>query len=111
MSASVESNADVGDEQKTAASKRSTAGGKKKSAVAAAGTKKVVEHPSYNEMIRQALVALKERGGSSRQAILKYLMANFRVGSDEHAVNTRLKVALRSGVKSEMLKQSKGSGA
>ncbi|ESN99480.1 hypothetical protein HELRODRAFT_144967, partial [Helobdella robusta] len=78
---------------------------------AAASTKKVVEHPSYNEMVRQALVALKERGGSSRQAILKYLMANFKVGSDEHSVNTHLKVALRNGVKSETLKQSKGSGA
>ncbi|ESO04416.1 hypothetical protein HELRODRAFT_144973, partial [Helobdella robusta] len=76
-----------------------------------ASTKKVVEHPSYNEMVRQALVALKERGGSSRQAILKYLMANFKVGSDEHSVNTHLKVALRNGVKSETLKQSKGSGA
>jgi len=73
--------------------------------------KKIVEHPPYNEMIRQALVALKERGGSSRQAILKYVMANFKVGGDEHSVNTHLKVALRNGVKSELLKQSKGSGA
>ena len=77
----------------------------------ASHTKKTVDHPPYGEMIRQALVALKERGGSSRQAILKYVMANFKVGADEHAVNTRLKVALRNGVKSELLKQSKGSGA
>lgn len=73
--------------------------------------KSAQDHPSYAEMIRQALVALKERGGSSRQAILKYVVANFKVGADEHAVNTRLKAALRNGVKSETLKQSKGCGA
>ncbi|MFG1588189.1 histone H1/H5 family protein, partial [Staphylococcus aureus] len=38
-------------------------------------------------------------------------MANFMLGADEIAVNARLKVALRSGVKSELLKQSTGSGA
>jgi hypothetical protein len=30
----------------------------------------------------KAIAALKERGGSSRQAILKYIMANFNVGKD-----------------------------
>lgn len=69
------------------------------------------DHPSYADMIKQALIALKERGGSSRQAILKYLMANFKLVADENAVNTRLKAALRNGVKSELLKQSTGSGA
>jgi hypothetical protein len=34
-------------------------------------------------MVGKAIVALKERGGSSRQAILKYIMANFNVGKDE----------------------------
>jgi histone H1/5 len=31
-------------------------------------------------MVGKAIAALKERGGSSRQAILKYIMANFNVG-------------------------------
>ena len=71
----------------------------------------VHEHPKYSEMIKQALAALKERGGSSRQAVLKYIMANFNVGRDEASVNTHLKMALKAGVKNSTLKQSKGTGA
>merc|ERR1712141_908711 len=68
-------------------------------------------HPKYSEMIKQAVTALKERGGSSRQAILKYIMKNFKVGNDESKVNTHLKMALRAGVKNNSLKHAKGSGA
>merc|ERR1712076_233715 len=68
-------------------------------------------HPKYSEMIKQAVSALKERGGSSRQAILKYICKNFKVGSDESKVNTHLKLALRAGVKNNSLKHAKGSGA
>lgn len=70
-----------------------------------------VDHPKYSEMIRQALTALKERGGSSRQAVLKYIMKNFKLGTDESVVNTHLKLALKAGVKNASLKQSKGTGA
>ena len=68
-------------------------------------------HPKYSEMIKQAISSLKERGGSSRQAILKYIVKNFKVGNDEAKVNTHLKMALRAGVKNDSLKQAKGSGA
>jgi hypothetical protein len=44
----------------------------------AAKLKKPAAHPKYSEMFGKAIAALKERGGSSRQAILKYIMANFR---------------------------------
>jgi len=37
------------------------------------------EHPTYREMISAAIVNLKERNGSSRQAIKKYIHANFKV--------------------------------
>ena len=77
----------------------------------AAKPKKPAAHPKYNEMVKQAISSLKERGGSSRQAILKYIMKNFSVGADEKAVNSRLKLALRAGVKNASLKQSKGTGA
>jgi hypothetical protein len=40
--------------------------------------------------IGKAIAALKERGGSSRQAILKYIMANFNVGKDAKTVNIHL---------------------
>jgi hypothetical protein len=45
----------------------------------AAKPKKPAAHPKYSEMVGKAIAALKERGGSSRQAILKYIMANFNV--------------------------------
>jgi len=53
----------------------------------------------------------QERGGSSRQAILKYIVKHYNVGHDERLVNSRVKVALRAGVKNGTLKQSKGTGA
>jgi hypothetical protein len=40
----------------------------------AAKPKKPSAHPKYSEMVGKAISALKERGGSSRQAILKYIM-------------------------------------
>jgi len=83
----------------------------KKKAATAKAVKKPTDHPKYSEMVQQALGTLKERGGSSRQAILKYIVKNFKVGSDDNVVNTHLKMALRAGVKNASLKQSKGTGA
>ena len=77
----------------------------------AAKPKKPAAHPKYSEMVGKAIAALNERGGSSRQAILKYIMANFNVGKDAKTVNVHLKLSLRAGVKNKSLKQSKGIGA
>jgi len=57
------------------------------------------------------LVCWQERGGSSRQAILKYIVKHYNVGHDERLVNAHLKLALRAGVKNGTLKQAKGTGA
>ena len=73
--------------------------------------KKPAAHPKYSEIFGKAIAAIKERGGSSRQAILKYIMANFNVGKDAKTVNVHFKLSLRAGVKNKSLKQSKGSGA
>ena len=78
---------------------------------APAKPKKPGAHPKYSEMIAKAIAALKERGSSYRQAILKYIMANFSVGKDAKTVNVHLKLVLRAGVKNKSLKQSKGTGA
>ena len=78
---------------------------------APAKPKKPAAHPKYTEMIAAALGSLKERGGSSRQAVLKYIMAHYNVGKDERVVNQHLKMALRASVKKGVLKQSKGTGA
>ena len=70
--------------------------------------KKPATHPKYSEMIAAAISALKERNGSSRQAIEKYIKANYKVGENP---GTHLKMALKRGVVSGLLKQTKGSGA
>ena len=73
--------------------------------------KKPSDHPKYTTMVSAAVGHLKERGGSSRQAILKYIMSNYNVGKEERVVNQHLKMALKAGVKSSGLKQSRGTGA
>ena len=69
--------------------------------------KKPADHPPYSEMIKAAIVALKERGGSSRQAIEKYIKANYKVGE----VGPHLKTALKRGVAGGKLVHTKGVGA
>lgn len=80
---------------------------KKKSTKAA----KPAEHPPFINMVRAAIKGLGDRKGSSRIAIVKYIMKNFKVGTDEKKVNSRVKVALRNGVKSKKVVQVKGVGA
>ena len=70
--------------------------------------KKVADHPKYAEMISTAIGALKERSGSSRQAILKYVTANYKVSE---YCSTHVKLALKRGVAGGVLKQVKGAGA
>ncbi|KAL8124168.1 hypothetical protein AgCh_011977 [Apium graveolens] len=42
-------------------------------------TPPVANQPSYEEMIRSAIVALNEKDGSSRQAIAKYIESTFKI--------------------------------
>merc|ERR1711894_77348 len=53
-------------------------------------------HPKYSVMIAAAITALKDRTGSSRQAILKYICANYKVDAAKAAVQVRM--ALKRGV-------------
>lgn len=69
----------------------------------------VASHPKYSEMVKAALKALNERSGSSRAAILKFVLANYSL--DPAQANQHLKLALKNGVKSKLLKQTKGNGA
>lgn len=81
---------------------------KKKAAKKTAASKKPADHPKYIEMIVAAINALKERKGSSRQAIQKYITATYKVsdGAGQH-----IKMALKRGVESKELTQTKGTGA
>merc|ERR1711964_539334 len=59
-------------------------------------------------MIAAAIAALKDRTGSSRQAILKYICANYKVDAAKAAVQVRL--ALKRGVAKGALKMARASG-
>ena len=77
-------------------------------AVKKAAPKKPAAHPKYSEMITTAITSLKERTGSSRQAILKYIQSNYKVGDN---AGSQLKLALKRAVAAEVLVQVKGTGA
>ncbi|XP_065581093.1 histone 24-like [Artemia franciscana] len=67
-------------------------------------------HPKYTEIITKSIADLKERGGPSRQAILKYIMGNFQVGTDTKVVNVHLKQALRRCLANRIVINPKGTG-
>ena len=72
--------------------------------------KVVAVHPKFNEMVVSAISSLKERKGSSRNAILKYISANYKLGTNKK-INSNLKTCLRNGVSIGLLNQVKGTGA
>jgi len=73
-----------------------------------AAPKKPAEHPKYSEMVIAAITTLKERNGSSRQAIVKYIKANYKVSDNS---DTHIKLALKRSVVAGTLLQPKGTGA
>ena len=66
------------------------------------------EHPKYNDMIKAAILTLKDRSGSSRQAIVKYIKANYKVGEN---AGVHVKTALKRMLTAKLLVQTKGAGA
>ncbi|XP_055697460.1 histone H1-II-like [Phlebotomus papatasi] len=66
-------------------------------------------HPKTSEMVNNAIKDLKERGGSSLQAIKKFVAANYKVDAEKLAPFIRR--YLKSAVTSGALVQTKGKGA
>jgi len=66
-------------------------------------------HPKFLEMVSEAIQMLNEKTGSSKQAIVKYVIANYRL--EEKSANRHVKLALKNAVKAGNLKQIKGVGA
>lgn len=88
----------------------SPAAKKSKSAVAASKKPRVKPaHPPTAEMVNSAITTLKERGGSSLQAIKKYLSSNYKIDAEKLA--PFIKKYLRSAVVGGQLIQTKGKGA
>ncbi|KAI9486908.1 MAG: linker histone H1 and H5 family-domain-containing protein [Benjaminiella poitrasii] len=70
-------------------------------------TKKAPEHPPYESMIKAAVSNLKERKGSSRPAIKRYILANFKVSAGSH-FDTQISNAIRRGVAKNIFSLPKG---
>jgi hypothetical protein len=66
-------------------------------------------HPRTSEMVVNAIKSLKERGGSSLQAIKKYIAANYKVDSEK--LSPFIKKYLKTAVAAGELVQTKGKGA
>ncbi|PNF44053.1 hypothetical protein B7P43_G16220 [Cryptotermes secundus] len=66
-------------------------------------------HPPTSEMVGNAIRSLKERSGSSLQAIKKYITATYKVDSEK--LSPFIKKYLKTAVASGELVQTKGKGA
>ncbi|CAB3262480.1 unnamed protein product, partial [Arctia plantaginis] len=66
-------------------------------------------HPKTSEMVNNAIKEMKERSGSSLQAIKKYIAAHYKVDAEKLAPFIRK--YLKSAVESGALIQTKGKGA
>lgn len=66
-------------------------------------------HPKVSEMVNNAIRSLKERGGSSLQAIKKYMAANYKL--DINRMTPFIRKYLKSAVANGELIQTKGKGS
>merc|ERR1712108_133229 len=74
----------------------------------AAKPKAPAAHPPYAAMIKAAIKALGDKKGSSRQAILKYVCANYKVDAAKAAGRVRL--ALKKLVASKAIVAAAAAG-
>jgi hypothetical protein len=81
----------------------------KKRAAGKAKAKAAPSHPKTADMVNAAITNLKERGGSSLQAIKKYIAATYKV--DVEKLAPFIRKYLKSGVSNGALLQTKGKGA
>ncbi|KAJ6157311.1 Histone H1 [Penicillium chermesinum] len=66
-------------------------------------------HTSYRDMIKDAIVNLKERNGSSRQAIKKYVQSNNKITyASQSAFDAQFNKAIKAGVDKNEFTQPKG---
>lgn len=88
---------------------KKTAAAKPKSDAAKKAPRPKANHPATADMVNSAIGTLKERGGSSLQAIKKYMVVNYQIDAERLA--PFIKKYLRSAVTNGGLIQVKGKGA
>ncbi|KAI0458255.1 hypothetical protein F5B21DRAFT_20603 [Xylaria acuta] len=81
---------------------------KKADGGAAAAPKAKSTHASYQDMITDAIVALKDRTGSSRQSLKKYVKANNTITATDNMFDSLFNKALKAGVDKGIFEQPKG---
>merc|ERR1711876_122235 len=74
----------------------------------AAKPKAPAAHPPYAAMIKAAVKALADKKGSSRQAILKYICANYKVDATKAA--SRVRIAMKKMIDSKALVAAAAAG-
>ncbi|XP_055993571.1 histone H1.0 [Sorex fumeus] len=74
----------------------------------AKAARKSTDHPKYSDMIVAAIQAEKNRAGSSRQSIQKYVKSHYKVGEN---ADSQIKLSIKRLVTTGILKQTKGVGA
>uniref|UniRef100_A0A0R3S221 H15 domain-containing protein n=1 Tax=Elaeophora elaphi TaxID=1147741 RepID=A0A0R3S221_9BILA len=74
------------------------------------GTKAAKTHPTYSQMVKEAITALKDRKGSSRVAILKYISNHYQLGDNGKRVLSQLRLAIKRGIATGKLTVAKGAG-
>merc|ERR1712098_646860 len=79
----------------------------KKSAGAKKGPKVEIKKLTYLEMVTEAIKALKDRMGSSRQAITRYIIETHKVDA---AKVIHIRKAIAHGIEKGILKQARASG-
>ncbi|KAI1260317.1 hypothetical protein F5Y18DRAFT_260656 [Xylariaceae sp. FL1019] len=79
-----------------------------KKADSAAPKAKTSTHASYQDMITDAIIALKDRQGSSRQSLKKYVKANNTINAGDSMFDAQFNKALKSGVTKGIFEQPKG---
>lgn len=99
----------MSDETATAPATPAAATPKKKAKTAAKKPKTAPTHPKVADMVTEAITSLKERGGSSLQAIKKHIGSKHKVDLDR--LTPFIKKYLKSAVASGALIQTKGKGA
>merc|ERR1712215_270581 len=78
-----------------------------KSAGAKKGPKVEAKRSTYLEMVTEAIKALKDRSGSSRQAITRYILETHKVDA---AKVIHIRKAIAHGIEKGTLKQARTSG-
>ncbi|GFF27025.1 histone H1 [Aspergillus udagawae] len=80
-----------------------------KKASTGATKKAAASHASYRDMIKDAILNLKERNGSSRQSIKKYVLANNKIAfASQAAFDSQFNKAIKAGVEKGEFTQPKG---